>query len=412
MQQNKFIRFMLGAGLCLSVCFALLLGVYDFILPDQISCHSEADMPDYPLLCCSGMGESVSAFLDGAENHGEDSAPVSAEITRGEGEFRLLGLLPLKRVEIAHYSDIRLIPGGMSFGVKLYTDGVLVVGLEEVNSTAGRINPAADAGIQIKDIITHINGTPITGADAMTAQIEAAGGCPITITYTRDGVPNTVTVTPVADAVDGRYKTGMWVRDSGAGIGTVTYIVPSTGEFGGLGHGICDTDTGELIPMQRGVVMDVTINGVVRGEVGAPGELKGCFRSFKRGALTKNTTCGVFGVFSSLPDYASEEALPIALRGEIQCGPAQIRCTLDEGCPRYYGIEITSVNKNASGSKSFVIHVTDPDLLEQTGGIVQGMSGSPIIQNGKLVGAVTHVLINDPTRGYGIFIETMLDAGV
>lgn len=406
MQQNKFIRFILGAGLCLSVCFALLLGVYDFILPDRISCHDGAEMPDYPLLCCSTK-ETISAFSDAAE-YGEDNS-VSAKIQREETELRFLGMLPLKRMEVAHYADIRLIPGGIPFGVKLYTEGVLVVGLEEVNSAGGPINPAADAGVRVKDVITHINGIPITGADSMSAQIEAAGGAPIRITYTRDGVPNTVTVTPVADVVDGRYKTGMWVRDSGAGIGTVTYIFPSTGEFGGLGHGICDSDTGELIPMQRGVVMDVNVNGVVRGEVGAPGELKGSFLSFKRGALLRNTPCGVFGVFSSLPD-CSAEALPIALRSEIKCGPAQIRCTLDESGPRYYGIEITSINKNTSGSKSFVIHVTDPALLEKTGGIVQGMSGSPIIQDGRLVGAVTHVLINDPSRGYGIFIETMLDA--
>ena len=409
MQQNKFIRFILGAGLCLSVCFALLLGVCDFFLPDRISCHEGAEMPDYPLLCCSGTWETISAFSDTAENSDTAPSAVSSGIQREESEFRLFGMLPLKRVEVAHYDDIRLIPGGMPFGVKLFTDGVLVVGLEKVNSTVGQISPAADAGIQVKDVITHINGIPIAGVESMTAQIEAAGGSPIRVTYTRDGVPNTVAVTPVADAVDGRSKTGMWVRDSGAGIGTVTYISPATGEFGGLGHGICDSETGDLIPMQRGVVMDVTISGVVRGEVGAPGELKGNFLSLKRGALMKNTSCGVFGVFSALP-ACTEEALPIALRSEIKCGPAEIRCTLDESGPRAYGIEITSVNKNASGSKSFVIHVTDPDLLEKTGGIVQGMSGSPIIQDSKLVGAVTHVLINDPTRGYGIFIETMLDA--
>jgi stage IV sporulation protein B len=201
----------------------------------------------------------------------------------------------------------------------------------------------------------------------------------------------------------------MWVRDSGAGIGTVTFIDPTTGAFGGLGHGICDADTGELMPMQRGIVTDVTITGVLPGAPGSPGELRGKFLPIKRGALIRNTECGVYGVFSSLP-YAPEGPLPIACKDELHTGEAYIWCTLDENGPSQYRVELSAINKNADGAKCFTVKVIDPALIAKTGGIVQGMSGSPIIQNEKIIGAVTHVLVNDPTTGYGIFIENMLNA--
>ncbi len=310
--------------------------------------------------------------------------------------------------------------GGMPFGVKFYTEGILVVGFCDVDAAGKEINPARDAGVRERDIITKINGNVPTDASALTSAVEASAGKPITLTLKRqtgasdrrkggDGrvMELTVSVTPVYSVSENRYKTGMWIRDSGAGIGTVTFIVPGSNAFAGLGHGICDGDTGELVPMRRGQVTNVTVSGVDKGEVGAPGAIKGYFVPGKTGSLLGNTDCGVFGVLVDRPATA-ERLLPVGRREEVAEGDATILCTLDDGKIGEYTVRITSIDRGATGSKCFGITVTDPALIQKTGGIVQGMSGSPVIQNGKLVGAVTHVLINDPTTGYGIFIDNML----
>ncbi len=313
----------------------------------------------------------------------------------------------------------RVYVGGMPFGVKFYTEGILVVGFCDVDVAAsGRVtNPARDAGLKAKDVITSINGETLTDAAMLTAAVETSNGKPVTLTVKRTGdkrkagdgrtMELTVSVTPAYSVSEKRYKTGMWVRDSGAGIGTVTFVVPGSNAFAGLGHGICDGDTGELVPMRRGQVTDVTVSGVDRGEIGAPGAIKGYFTPGKTGTLLGNTDCGVFGVLSNRPASAST-LLPIGHRADVQEGDATILCTLDDGKIGEYTVRISEVDTGAVGSKCFGITVTDPALIQKTGGIVQGMSGSPVIQNGKLIGAVTHVLINDPTTGYGIFIDNML----
>ena len=302
-----------------------------------------------------------------------------------------------------------LYPGGMPFGVKFFTEGVTVVGFGDVETKNGKINPATNAGLRVKDVILSVNGETISGASQLTDLIENSGGNPLLLHCRRGKNEFDVTLTPTYCPTEARYKTGVWVRDSGAGIGTVTFIIPETGAFGGLGHGICDADSGELVAMKRGSVSDVTISSVVRGAAGAPGELKGYFNAGKVGALLGNSSCGVWGVFSEMPE-ASCEPMPVACRDEICEGDAYILSTLDNNRIEKYDVRLSNINRDANGSKCFTVTVTDPDLLAISGGIVQGMSGSPIIQNGKLVGAVTHVLINDPTTGYGIFIENMLNA--
>lgn len=319
--------------------------------------------------------------------------------------------------------------GGMPFGVKFYTEGILVVGFCDVDVTSGgggtrNVNPARNAGLKLRDVITAINGKAPAGAASLTRAVEESGGKPLTLTVkrytgahgtgrgskgagTRSFTEFSITVTPAYSASESRFKTGLWVRDSGAGIGTVTFIVPEGNAFAGLGHGICDGDTGELIPMQRGQVTDVTVSGVERGAVGAPGAIKGYFAPGKTGSLLGNTECGVYGIFAARPASATDK-LPVGKREEVCEGDAIILCTLDNGKIGRYSVKITSVDRSATGSKCFTISVTDPALIEKTGGIVQGMSGSPVIQNGKLVGAVTHVLISDPTAGYGIFIDNMM----
>ena len=302
---------------------------------------------------------------------------------------------------------LQLIPGGMPFGVKFYTEGVTVVGFCDVESSHGKTNPAATAGLRVKDVILKMDGTPVTGAQDLTDRIERSGGKEFLLTCRRGTGTFEVRLTPAYCPSEARYKTGIWVRDSGAGIGTVTFILPDSGAFAGLGHGICDSDTGQLVAMKRGSVSDVTISSVVRGAAGAPGELKGYFNAGKVGALLGNSACGVWGMFSEVPE-SCEEAMPVGLRDEVREGEAQLLCTLDNNRIRKYDIRISNINHDAKGSKCFTVTVTDPDLLAVTGGIVQGMSGSPILQDGKLVGAVTHVLINNPAVGYGIFLENML----
>ena len=303
--------------------------------------------------------------------------------------------------------DLMLCPGGMPFGVKFYTDGVMVVGFCDIDTGKGSVNPAAKAGLRAKDVILKINGEEIKGAADMTARIEASGGKSMKLTYRRAGKELETTLAPVLCAAEGRYKTGIWVRDSGAGIGTVTFLFPDSGAFAGLGHGICDADTGALVEMRKGAVSDVTISSVVKGAAGAPGELKGHFNPGRSGALLGNSNCGVWGVLSDIPE-TSCDPIPIGLRDDLHEGDAYILCTVAADEAQKYDIRISNIKRDAKGSKCFTVTVTDPDLLALTGGIVQGMSGSPIIQNGKLVGAVTHVLINDPTTGYGIFLENML----
>ena len=298
-------------------------------------------------------------------------------------------------------------PGGMPFGVKFFTEGVTVVGFCDVETANGAVNPAAKAGLRAKDMILKVDGTPLQSASDLTDRIEGCEGRTLRLTCRRGTREMEISLTPAYCPAEARYKTGMWVRDSGAGIGTVTFILPDTGAFAGLGHGICDAETGALVPMKRGTVSDVTISSVVKGAAGAPGELKGYFNAGKTGSLLGNSTCGVWGVLSQIPDEAPEP-MPVGLRDDVKEGKAYILCTLDDNKMEEYDIKISNINRDATGSKCFTVTVTDPDLIARTGGIVQGMSGSPIIQDGKLVGAVTHVLINNPTSGYGIFLENML----
>ncbi len=301
-----------------------------------------------------------------------------------------------------------LYPGGMPFGVKFYTDGLVIVGFTDVPCDGGNRKPAYEAGLRENDVITKVNGSEVKNSTDFLGYVT---GEPLEITYERGGEEGNVVFTPVKSAEDGRYKTGMWIRDTTAGIGTVTYIIPETGEFGGLGHGICDPATGEPVNMSRGTVTDVEISGISKGISGTPGELKGFFKGEKTGVLLRNTKCGVYGVFGRIPfDKIPQPALPIGGKDEVTEGQAWIWSTLDDNCVGRYEIRIVGIDRDCGDYRNFLIEVVDEELIGKTGGIVQGMSGSPIVQNGKLVGAVTHVLINDPCRGYGIFIENMLDA--
>ena len=295
-----------------------------------------------------------------------------------------------------------LIVAGTPFGVKFHTEGVMVVGIPNENG------PASASGLKRGDIITAINGEKVESAESFSEKVVASGGNPLTLDYKSGTESKSVTITPMTDE-SGQYKLGVWVKDSAAGIGTITFIDPETMAFAGLGHGICDGAGGEPIPFAFGSAEDVTLNGIVIGKAGAPGELRGSFVGHKMGKLLKNDVTGVYGVLVEIPEALKEEKYPVCKSGDIKEGKAYIYATVDGEGRKQYEIEIFGIDR-AGQDRNFSVRITDEALLAKTGGIVQGMSGSPIIQNGKLIGAVTHVLINDPTTGYGIFIENMLNA--
>ncbi len=301
-----------------------------------------------------------------------------------------------------------LIPGGMAFGVKFFTEGAIVLGTTGVETAKGVESPAKTAGLRSGDIVIRAGGKAFKSAQELVSIIEGCGGKEIIIAYLRNEKEQSVKVKPARDSASGKYRIGILAKDSVAGIGTVTYIVPETQNFGGLGHGIYDSETGLLLPLAKGAVVEVDINGITKSYKNYPGELKGKFDTVAVGELWDNTQQGVFGRFFSLPENC-RNAVPVGSKGQLKEGKAHILTTLSASEIGEYEIEIEEIYANSGSTKNFLVHVTDKRLLEQTGGIVQGMSGSPIIQDGKLVGAVTHVLVNDPTRGYGIFIENMLD---
>ena len=301
-----------------------------------------------------------------------------------------------------------LIPGGQLVGVAVKTDGLVYVGASDLGSSP---SPARLSGLKSGDVITKINGKPIKGVRSLTDNV--LPGTENTLEVMRGGKPLSLRLTPATDPRDGKTKIGAWVRESVAGLGTLTYIDPQTGEFAALGHSISDPDANISVPIAGGQLLEAKFTGVIKGEKGAPGELSGAFLNDGAvlGEIKENAQSGIKGTFTkaNLSDYVYSGPIETADKSEVKTGHAEILSTVTGTGVEVYGIDIIAVD-DSENERNFLIQVTDQALLNQTGGIVQGMSGSPIIQNGKLIGAVTHVLVNDPTRGYGIFIENMLDA--
>ncbi len=298
-----------------------------------------------------------------------------------------------------------LVPVGHTVGIKLFSRGVLVVKLAE-DST-----PAKACGLRTGDVIVSCGGTTVRSSEQFQSLLQKTGQQATDLQVQRNGQSMTLSVCPEQNE-QGTYSIGAWIRDSMAGIGTVTYYDPSTGAFGALGHGITDMDTSLLMPFSSGSVLASTVKAVKRGEVGSAGELRGDFDlQSDLGDLYANTDCGIFGrLEEDGASWQQGEALPVASPSEVETGPATILANVQGDEVRSYDVEILKIIPNSGDGRELVLSVTDPDLISATGGIVQGMSGSPILQNGKFVGAVTHVLLNDPTKGYGIFLETMLKA--
>lgn len=328
-------------------------------------------------------------------------------------DIKLFNVIPVKQVSINVVAERTVNVCGTPFGIKMFSDGVMVVGFSDIYTSTGYHNPAKSAGIMLGDTINSMNGVAVRTNEDVQKAVKTAGAKPIKIVFTRGGEKKETTITAVKQ--QGRensgYMLGMWVRDSSAGIGTLTMIDPQSGIFSGLGHSITDTDTGNSISLLSGETVDVKITGYSQSTSGSPGELRGVFDMQNTGTILRNDENGVYGRVSAFAaaDFKGE-AMPVAQSWQVKTGDAEILTTIDGVTPVRYSVEIEKVTLSTENpNKNMLIKITDSRLLQATGGIVQGMSGSPIIQDGKIVGAVTHVLINDPTHGFAIFAENMLN---
>ena len=388
---RKLVKSVTGFFLLVCVILCVVIGFYYVNLPDK-----------YYL--CENNSFNINTFFNISAGETDDIKPVYATFNEVEKEIelKLMGLFPIKRVTAQRIERPELIACGTPFGIKILTGGAIVTEIAEV---AEGISPAHSV-IQAGDVIIKVNGVDITKnndiSDAVQLNTEETH-----IIFTRNNNEKQATITPVKSERDGLHKIGVWVRDSSAGIGTMTFFNPHDSTFAGLGHAVCDVDTGQVMPLSSGEAVPVYISGVVRGYPGSPGELSGNFMSrVPIGIIKGNTESGVFGIMESPP--AISGAMPMAYKQEVQIGPAKILTTINGNDPEEYDVIIEKIDYNDKNKvKNMVIRVTDKDLLDESGGIVQGMSGSPIIQDGKIAGAITHVFVSDPARGYAIFAENM-----
>ena len=395
MQHHRARGWKIAAAYLLAAAVAMLGWLYSR-LPGEIWLEpgQSIDLPRFAWV------EPLSADLPGSSRNAASTRAVGSYQTT----LALGGWLPVKTVRTIVTDRAEVIVCGMPFGVKMFSEGALVVGFSSIEQNGTMVSPAKAAGLRLGDRVICIGETTTENNDAVKDALEAAAG-PVEVVYIRDGEQRQTTLTPLWDAASGQWRAGMWVRDSSAGVGTLTFADPERGVFAGLGHPISDSDTGASIALRSGEIVPCEITGCSKGTAGSPGELKGRFLSAHAiGSIRINGENGVYGTTRT---RFSGRSMPVAFAQEVMTGEAEIWTTVEGETPRSYRVTIEKIN-DADLRRNMVIRVTDKELLAATGGIVQGMSGSPIVQNGRLVGAVTHVLVNDPTRGYGIFAQTML----
>lgn len=340
-------------------------------------------------------------------------SPTALKPGKVKLQLKLFGLIPLKQINVSVYPEIKLIPGGHSIGVMLRTDGVMVVGFSPIISENNEpVFPARDAGIEVGDIIVEVNGTKAVTDDQVKQSVAEAGKQPLKITVKRNGKLSEKIINPQYCNDTKSYRIGLYVRDNAGGVGTLTFVDPVSKKYGALGHVIADSESNQKLKILEGRILLAYIEDVQKARKGIPGEKVGIFvENTDLGNIEKNEDCGIFGVLEkNLTNTLYQEPLPIEYANGIYPGEAQILTVLNGQEIKKYDIVIEKVmgNLGREDGRNMVIRMKDPQLLEATGGIVQGMSGSPIIQAGKIIGAVTHVFVNDPTRGYGVFIENML----
>lgn len=387
-----------------------LLVVYMYVcnismLPNNIILMQGEALNLNTILGINVKSSSLSNAVTASSNLNNSIAENTGKM---ELELDLFNLFPVKDVTVNVIPKTKVVPLGKAIGMRLYTEGVLVVGMSEIEGK----KPYENSGIETGDKIVEVNNVEIKSTDELIQCVNSANGSSVEVKYINNKNEEEVANITPAKTAENEYKLGLWVRDAAAGVGTVTFYETQTGEFGALGHGINDVDTYELIDIANGEIVTTNIIDIVKGEKGSPGEIRGIIEGERTiGNVSKNTS---FGVYGNMLDTTSlninkESELEVANRSEIKLGKAEIMCELENGKVEKYEIEIQKIFlDNNSDNKSMLIKVTDEELIEKTGGIIQGMSGAPVIQNGKFIGAVTHVLVNDPQMGYAIFGDLMI----
>mgnify|MGYP000993474497 FL=1 len=393
---KKAIRIIDGIfALCLIIIYSFIV-FGNIVLPDKIEAYSTKKI-EYKSVYSV---ENNSSYLVDYQN--------SSKVSPIENDIKLLGIIPVKTTSIIQSKPKKVSVSGESFGIKLYTDGVIIVGIRDVETDKGKCNPAKEAGLEKGDIIIEINGKKVYSADSVTDILNDNNGKDYKITVKRNGNYKEFLLKPAYSSSQGCYKVGLWVRDSTAGVGTITYYDKSNNTVSALGHPITDVDTNEIMPILDGEAVRATVTKIYKSKAGEAGSLCCEFTNDIIGTLKKNCQSGIYGKYTCTlkNTYEYEVASP----NEIVRGPVQILCTIDSGKAKFYNAQISRISyrENKKG-KNMVVKITDERLLEKTGGIVQGMSGSPIIQNGKLVGALTHVIVDSPEKGYAIFAQDMVD---
>lgn len=338
--------------------------------------------------------------------------PVAAKPGKLDLHFKLFGLIPIHHMLVDVVSPVKVIPGGQSIGVLLHSEGVMVVGEAAIDQDGKKSFPARDAGIYVGDLILKLNGKEVTGENQLQKLIDKCGrqGKEIDLLVKHGNEVKSLKINPILCEETGRYRVGLFVKDSAAGVGTITFYDPRSRVYGALGHIITDYSGKSIINPRDGRIVEASIKGLHPGKKGEPGEKLGVFKGKSDiiGDISKNTKYGIFGELEKgLKNPIYGKPVAVALTYQVKRGPAQILTVLEDNKIQSFDIEIIQVLPG-NQSKGMVLQVTDPELIKRTGGIIQGMSGSPILQDGKLVGAVTHVFINDPTRGYGVLAENML----
>ncbi len=398
---KKFFKVLSIFGLlAASVIFAFVIyGIKS--IPDSIHLVSDEKLKFNEIYSYRISSGDVSVSVN------SENAAKGTLLSEYTVDISALKVIPVKSADVIVSERKYVIPSGDVFGIRMFTKGVVVVGSDDVYTEEGISNPSKTAGLNAGDIILTVNGNNVNSTMEIEKAVQENGGNELKLSVKRGKKVLNLKLTPALSKNDNCYKAGIWVRDSMAGVGTITFIDSASKVFGGLGHAVCDVDTGIVMPLADGDAVKTKITGCYKGSCGSTGELCGVFQDTNIGTLSLNTACGVYGFLNNI--VSTNEAVPIATKQEVKTGSAKIISTVDEKGPQYYDVRIVRIcNNDSSSSKNMIIEITDSSLIEKTGGIIQGMSGSPIIQDGMLIGAVTHVFVNDPIRGYAVFADNML----
>ncbi len=396
---QSLIKFFATVSAFLCTVIFILIYVGNNVIPDKITIIENSNYNAPKILGADIYNSNYSDELN--------ASVEKNRVSQNNAQIELLNIIPIKDVKITNTKRRYVVLGGQVFGIKLYTNGVIVVGTDTIETENGIENPAEKAKLKIGDTIKKYNDITIESTAHFSKLLQENKGETAILTVMRAGEELKLNFASVKENISGKYKAGLWVRDSSAGIGTVTFYNPENNSFGGLGHPICDVDTNEIMPMKNGEMAEAYVNSFYKSSNGNIGELCGVLTGKCNGSLCINGDTGIYGFLSNQIDG---ELTPVAVRQEITLGDAQILCTIDKNPPQYYDAKITKIFSNSNSvNKDMIIEITDEELLNQTGGILQGMSGTPIIQNGMLVGAITHVFVNNAKQGYAIFAERMLE---